>query len=70
MVAASPQSHLQPDKKLVIARAPHLGWRVREERDNVVVREVEYEDWHRVERALMLFNIEAGTEPFDSPAVE
>jgi len=27
------------------------GWQVREERDNRVVKEVRYSDWHRVERA-------------------
>lgn len=27
------------------------GWEVREEQDDHVVRRVEYQDWHRVERA-------------------
>lgn len=27
------------------------GWEVREERDSKVVRQVQYQDWHRVERA-------------------
>ena len=27
------------------------GWEVREERDSKVVRQVHYQDWHRVERA-------------------
>lgn len=27
------------------------GWEVREERDNRVVMQVRYQDWHRVERA-------------------
>ena len=27
------------------------GWEVREERDSEVVRQVHYQDWHRVERA-------------------
>jgi hypothetical protein len=28
-----------------------FGWEVREERDSQVVKRVEYQDWHRVERA-------------------
>jgi hypothetical protein len=31
--------------------ATDTGWEVREERDNKVVRKVQYQDWHRVERA-------------------
>ena len=27
------------------------GWEVREERDSEVVKKVQYQDWHRVERA-------------------
>ncbi len=27
------------------------GWEVREERDSAVVKQVRYQDWHRVERA-------------------
>jgi hypothetical protein len=29
------------------------GWEVREEQDSQVVRKVRYDDWHRVERALL-----------------
>ena len=29
------------------------GWEVREEQDSRVVRRVRYNDWHRVERALL-----------------
>jgi len=32
-----------------------LGWDVREERDNTVVKQVRYNDWHRVERAMQAF---------------
>jgi hypothetical protein len=35
------------------------GWEVREEQDNRVVRRVEYQDWHRVERARRSITIEA-----------
>ena len=31
------------------------GWEVREEQDSLVVRIVRYDDWHRVERALLHF---------------
>ena len=30
------------------------GWEVREEQDSRVVRQVRYNDWHRVERALLV----------------
>ena len=33
------------------------GWEVRQERDGRVVKLVTYLDWHRVERALMLFEL-------------
>jgi hypothetical protein len=33
----------------------HSGWDVREERDDTVVRHANYTDWHRVERAIFLF---------------
>ena len=35
------------------------GWEVREEQNTRVVRIVRYDDWHRVERALLLFGREA-----------
>jgi len=33
------------------------GWEVRQERDGHVVKRVTYVDWHRVERALQLFEL-------------
>ena len=33
------------------------GWAVREERDDRVVRDINYTDWHRVERALQMFEL-------------
>jgi hypothetical protein len=38
-------------RRLTVTRGRH-GWEVMEERDNRVVRRVQYTDWHRVERAL------------------
>ena len=34
------------------------GWEVREERDSKVVKQVHYQDWHRVERARRTIAIE------------
>jgi hypothetical protein len=34
------------------------GWEVRHEHDREVVRQVHYDDWHRVERARMAFDEE------------
>ena len=34
------------------------GWEVREERDSEVVKRVQYQDWHRVERARRSIAIE------------
>jgi len=31
------------------------GWEVSEERDDRVVKHVSYHDWHRVERAMLVF---------------
>jgi hypothetical protein len=33
------------------------GWDVREERDDTVVRRTNYSDWHRVERAIQVFEL-------------
>jgi len=38
--------------------ATDTGWEVREERDSEVVRQVHYQDWHRVERARRSIAIE------------
>lgn len=32
------------------------GWEVREEQDERVVRQAYYSDWHRVERAVQVFD--------------
>jgi hypothetical protein len=36
------------------------GWEVREEQDQQVIKQVRYNDWHRVERALVMFNLQIG----------
>ena len=42
--------------RVTITRS-EAGWDVRQERDDTVVRRVNYSDWHRVERALQLFDL-------------
>jgi hypothetical protein len=39
-------------------RPTDAGWEVKEERDSEVVRQVRYQDWHRVERARRSISIE------------
>lgn len=38
-------------------QATPAGWEVREEQDSEVVRQSYYQDWHRVERALLSFSV-------------
>ena len=33
------------------------GWEIREERDDTVVKRANYSDWHRVERAIQVFEV-------------
>ena len=42
-----------------VERAPSEGWRIREERDAEIVRQVTYGDWHRVELAIRGFTVES-----------
>lgn len=42
-----------------VERAPNEGWKIREQRDAEVVRQVTYGDWHRVELAIRGFSAEA-----------
>jgi hypothetical protein len=41
-------------KRFTISQAGAEGWEVKVEQDNDVVRQVYYQDWHRVERAQQL----------------
>lgn len=34
------------------------GWEVRDEQDDRVLKAVHYADWHRVERAMHMFNLQ------------
>lgn len=46
-------------RRFDVERAPEHGWRIREERDAEVVRQVTIGDWHRVELAIRGFSVEA-----------
>lgn len=48
-------------KHFTITDTGSSGWEVREEQNSLVVRIVRYDDWHRVERALLHFKQEAVT---------
>ena len=39
-----------------VERAPSEGWKIREQHDTEVVRQVTYGDWHRVELAIRGFS--------------
>ena len=41
-----------------LIRPTNTGWEVREEQDSQVVRQVCYQDWHRVEHARRAFVME------------
>ena len=42
-----------------VVRTDTTGWDVREEEDDLVIRHVHLDDWHRVERAVWLFDLTA-----------
>jgi hypothetical protein len=41
-------------KRFTISQAGAEGWEVREEQDSHILRQVFYQDWHRVERAAQI----------------
>ena len=47
-------THAGHTDRFTVTRS-QAGWDVREERDDNVVRRVSYQDWHRVERAMHVF---------------
>jgi hypothetical protein len=51
---------LEKTRRYSIA-ATDTGWEVREERNSEIVRQVHYQDWHRVERARRNISIELDT---------
>ena len=44
-------------RKFSITKLGESGWRVSDVPDERVLRQVFYTDWHRVERAVNMFNI-------------
>lgn len=52
----SVRNHQQTRRYSILAT--DSGWEVREERDSEVVKQVHYQDWHRVERARRSIAIE------------
>jgi hypothetical protein len=48
--------HAGHTKRVTITHSD-AGWDLREERDDRIVRKVNYTDWHRVERALQVFEL-------------
>jgi hypothetical protein len=60
LTADQPMFHRQLEhdgrtRRFLIASRENGGWEVREEADRHVVRQVHYDDWHRVERARSTF---------------
>jgi seryl-tRNA synthetase len=59
-----------------ISSLGNLGWEVKLEEAGEITRHVYYHDWHRVERALALFQLEVsnltehGWQPVSLPDVE
>ena len=47
-------------RRFLINRLGREGWEVVEEQDRQVVKKIHYTDWHRVERAQSLFDMEIG----------
>lgn len=44
-------------RRLSISERGETGWEVRDVQDDRVLRQVCYTDWHRVERAIQMFNL-------------
>lgn len=45
-------------RKFSIREMGVSGWEVRDEQDDRVLKAIRYTDWHRVERALNMFNLQ------------
>jgi hypothetical protein len=45
-------------RKFSISDMGTAGWEVRDEQDDRVLKAVRYTDWHRVERAMNMFNLQ------------
>jgi hypothetical protein len=45
-------------RRFTIKESSGEGWELREEQDSELVRQIQYRDWHRVERARMRIDAE------------
>lgn len=45
-------------RKFSIRDTGAAGWEVRDEQDDRILKRVCYRDWHRVERAMNMFNLQ------------
>ena len=45
-------------RKFSITDMGNAGWEVRDVQDDRVLKQICYTDWHRVERALSMFNLQ------------
>ena len=45
-------------RKFSITDKGNAGWEVRDVQDDRVLKQICYTDWHRVERALSMFNLQ------------
>ena len=46
-------------RRFTIHQTDAAGWEIRDEQDSRLIRSARYTDWHRVERAQMVFAREA-----------
>ena len=46
-------------RRFTITTSRVSGWEVRDEQDSHLLRSRRYDDWHRVERAMLAFAVEA-----------
>lgn len=51
--------HAGRTRHFLISNDANGGWEAREEADRTVIRRVHYDDWHRVERARLVFAMRA-----------
>jgi hypothetical protein len=70
MTSQSP--HDTPHRRRQTIQSVPSGWEIRDEEDSRVVRRRVTDDWHRVERARLIFaletaGVEQGGEPDGSP---
>jgi hypothetical protein len=67
-MVTEPHPASRPHKRLTVHRGK-VGWELREEVDSRIVRTATLRDWHRVERALAVFELEIeGEAPGTAPA--